>query len=123
MIQLKNLKLIGLLSLLVNLNSYALSPDKQTQITQMLADFLNPSYEPTKGFEKFIDDLQNLIAAEPEFKRFVPVLAKIRNQKNVNLVKLEIAKNRGNAPQFVRDMLGDITKLSTILAARVAVRS
>jgi len=124
MIKLKKLKLIGLLSLLLNMNSYSLDPAKQTQISAMLSEFLDVSKQQLKGFESWIDELTLLIKQEPEFASFFTVLHKIRNQKNVALVKLEIARNRKNAPKFVQDMLGtDIGKLSNILAARVKVRS
>jgi len=124
MIKLKNLKLIGLLSLLVNLNAYSLDPAKQTQITEMLAQFLNTSSHPTKGFETWIDELTMLIKNEPEFVDLWAVFRKIRDQKNANMVKLEILKVRGKAPAFVQTILSKepITKLSTILAARVKVR-
>lgn len=161
MIQLKNLKLISLMSLLVSLNSYSLALDqtkpdqqsvdrvtpdqtksdqrnvqradqtvnptktKQEQISQMLQEFLNTSCQPTKGFEAWIDELKNLIQKEPEFATFFPVLNTIRNQKNANLVKLEILKNRGKAPSFVQKILSEkpIGELANILSARVKVRS
>jgi len=125
MIQLKNLKLIGLFSLLVSLNSYSLDSNKQTQITQMLAAFLDVSKDQSKGFEQWIDELKTLIQQEPEFATFFPVLNTIRNQKNPNLVKLEILKNRGKAPQFVQNILSakPVAELATILTARVKTRS
>lgn len=125
MIQLKNLKLIGLLSLLVSFNSYSLAPDKQTKITQMLEAFLDVSKDKSKGFEQWIDELKTLIQQEPEFATFFPVLNNIRNQRNANLVKLEILKNRGKAPQFVQNILSKkaIPELANILTARVNRRS
>lgn len=100
-----------------------LSTKYQTQIVQMLNQFLNPSCEPNKCFEAWIDELNTLISGEPEFQRFLPVLAKIRNEKNLTKVKLEIARNRTNAPKYVQDVLGtDLAKLSAILAARLRVR-
>ncbi len=123
MINFKNLKLIGLASLLLSFNAYSLDSAKQAKISEMLTQFLDTSHQPNKGFETWIDEIMRLIAKEPGFEHFDAVLARIRNQKNLALVKLEIAKNRKLAPKFVQDMLGnDITKLSNILAARVKVR-
>jgi len=126
MIKLRNLKLIGLMSLFVGFNSYsAVDINKQTKIKEMLAEFLNLSCQPNKGFETWIDQLRELIEKEPDFAAFLPVLSTIRNNRNPNIVKLEIFKNRTKAPIFVQQILNakKADELSNILAARVKVRS
>lgn len=155
---LRNLKLIGLVTLLVNVESYTavtannkltdaqrdqllnnkltdaqkaqitnnrLTPAKQMQIAEMLERFLDITKDQSKGFEQWIDDLKNLIQQEPEFAMFFPVLNSIRNQRNANVVKLEILKNRSKAPQFVQEILSKkpISELANILTTRVNRRN
>ncbi len=125
MLKLKNLKFGALLALFLNLNSYAaIDQRKQEEIRQMILEYLDTSKQSTKPFEQWIDDLKTLIDKEPDFARFLPILSNIRNQRNANIVKLEIVKSRNLAPAFVQKILNSkpVAELARVIETRVKIR-
>lgn len=124
MIKLKNLKLIGLMSLLVSFNAYSLDANKQIEISQMLNNFLDLSLDSEKPFETWIDDLTALIGREPEFAKFAPILAALKAERNIIKAQLKLVQNQKLAPAFVQEILKKkpLAELKNILTRRMQRR-
>jgi hypothetical protein len=129
---LRNLKLISLLSLLVNFESYtnntaqltdaqraqlANQPvSRQTQIIEMLNNFLNLSVDTQKPFEVWLEDLTKVMGNAEEFKKFKPILDALIKEKNARIAGIKLAQNRKLAPLFVQQILDSkpVSELSNI---------